>query len=70
MPGFTAELALAPVTDRFRTGAVTPETPLRDAVVLQDLHFCFPCHGTQRICCTVDVNGFQFCHAVPCLHRS
>jgi hypothetical protein len=68
LPGFTAEAALPSATEPFRhvPTPVTREGP-GVGVFPQSLNFCHPCQGIQRVCCSIDVQGFVTCHSVPCL---
>ena len=64
LPGFRADAALVPTTERFRGDPLPVD---RAGVIPQGLGFCHPCRGTTRVCCSIDVQGFVTCHTVPCL---
>jgi hypothetical protein len=67
LPGFSAKAALAPATGRYREGPA-PGAPFWGAGLLpQQLNYFYPCRGTSRVCCTVDLQGDVSCHTVPCL---
>ena len=65
-PGFTAESALTASANQFRLDRAHATTS-SGGVVIPQLNFCTPCRGTQRVCCSVDLEGRVSCHSVPCL---